>query len=97
MLCGLRIDINLLVAKPAKIEFGGFWLQPGKMYGKKSELINNLNRLSPADDITGLEVWKGLKVNVDDGFVTLSGRYIRDESEIYSFRNVFQGSAKLKK
>ena len=75
----------------------GFWLKSGKKYGKRSKLIKKLNQSSHTDEITGMEVWKGLRVNAYDDFVTLSGRYVRDDSEIYSFRFAFEGSAKLKK
>tara|TARA_B100002019_G_C20962019_1_gene446786 strand:+ start:113 stop:613 length:501 start_codon:yes stop_codon:yes gene_type:complete len=69
-------------------------VKPGKKYGRKSKLIKKLNRKSYTDDITGMEVWKGLMINTYDNFVTLSGRYVRDNSEIYSFRAVFKGRLK---
>ena len=81
----------------ARINVMGFWLKPGKKYGKQSKLIKKLNHSSHTDEITGMEVWKGLRVNVYDDFVTLSGRYVVDDSKTYSFRFALEGSAKLKK
>ena len=71
-------------------------VKAGKKYGRKSKLIKKLNRESYADDITGMEVWEELMINTYDNFVTLSGRYVRDNSEIYSFLSVYKGRLKQK-
>ena len=71
-------------------------VKPGKKYGRKSKLIKKLNGEAYTDDITGMEVWEGLMINTYDNFVTLSGRYVRDNSEIYSFLSVYKGRLKQK-
>ena len=72
-------------------------LKIGKVYDSKTKLLRRLNKRNSSDDITGLELWQGLRFDIYDEFAVLSYRYSRDGHQKYSARMVFAGYPALSK